>query len=153
MLAQRLKEYLDCKGVSYSSLVHSQAFTAQEVAASAHVSGRSLAKTVIIQMDGDLAMAVLPANRKIILQDLHDVTGADQIRFATEKEFKARFPDCETGATPPFGNLYGMEVFVARSLADEDEIAFNAGTHTDVVRMKYADFDRLVHPTVLSFTT
>lgn len=153
MLAQRLKDYLDREGVRYTSLVHTTAFTAQEVAAAAHVSGRTLAKTIIVSLDGELAMAVLPANRKVIIQDLHDVTGAEQVRFATETEFKARFPDCETGAMPPFGNLYGMEVFVAPSLVEDEEITFNAGTHTEAMRMKYADFERLVHPTILSFTT
>ena len=153
MLAQRLKEYLDHEGVQYTTLTHAKAFTAQEVAESAHVSGRTLAKTVIVNLDGELAMAVLPANRKIIIQDLHDVTGAEQVRFATEREFKMRFPDCETGSMPPFGNLYEMEVFVAPSLSEDEMITFTAGTHTDVVQMKYADFERLVHPTVLSFTT
>ncbi len=153
MLAQRLKEYLDHEGVQYTNLTHAKAFTAQEVAESAHVSGRTLAKTVIVNLDGELAMAVLPANRKIIIQDLHDVTGAEQVRFATEREFKMRFPDCETGSMPPFGNLYEMEVFVAPSLSEDEMITFTAGTHTDVVQMKYADFERLVHPTVLSFTT
>jgi putative FmdB family regulatory protein len=96
-------------------------------------------------MDGKFAMVVLSANRKVILQDLRDITGSDRVGFASETEFKERFPDCEPGAMPPFGNLYGMEVFVAPELAQNDEIAFNAGTHTEVVRLAYRDFERLVH--------
>jgi|ERR1051325_25183 Ala-tRNA(Pro) deacylase len=153
MPARRLKEYLDKEKVKYISMIHSPAYTAQEVAASAHIAGRELAKTVIVDLDGELAMAVLPANRKIVLQDLREVTGSDQVKFAAEERFKEKFPDCEIGAMPPFGNLYGMEVFVAEALTHEDEIAFNAGSHTEVMKLAYKDFERLVHPKVLSFTT
>src|SRR5438045_9524140 len=111
-----------------------------------------MAKTVIVRLDGKTAMAVLPAHRKIVLQDLRDVTGADQVRFATEDEFKSLFPDCEIGAMPPFGNLYGMEVYVAPSLTEDKEIAFNAGSHTELLRMPYEDFARLVKPQVVPFT-
>ena len=123
------------------------------MAASAHVTGRELAKTVIVELDGQMAMAVLPANRKIVLQDLREVTGCDQVRFASEERFKQHFPDCETGAMPPFGNLYGMEVFVAESLTHNQEIAFNAGSHTEVIKLRHEDFERLVRPKVVSFTT
>src|SRR5438045_2757665 len=112
-----------------------------------------MAKTVIVRLDGKTAMAVLPAHRKIVLQDLRDVTGADQVRFATEQEFQSLFPDCEIGAMPPFGNLYGMDVYVALGLTEEEEIAFSAGTHTEVIKMPYPEFERLVKPKVLSFTT
>jgi Ala-tRNA(Pro) deacylase len=149
----KMKEFLDREKIKYVSIVHSTAYTAQEVAASAHVTGRELAKTVIVELDGEMAMAVLPANRKIVLQDLREVTGCDQVKFASEDKFKQRFPDCETGAMPPFGNLYGMEVFVAESLTHNDEIAFNAGSHTEVIKMAYNDFERLVQPKVVSFTT
>jgi Ala-tRNA(Pro) deacylase len=98
-------------------------------------------------------MAVLAANRKIVLQDLREVTGSDQVKFASEEAFQEKFPDCETGAMPPFGNLYGMEVFVAESLTENVEIAFNAGSHTEVIRLSFKDFERLVKPKVVSFTT
>lgn len=153
MPSKLLKEFLDREQVRYVSIQHSPAYTAQEIAASAHIPGRGLAKTVILKIDGRLAMAVLPANRKIILADLREATGAEDVKFATEDEFKARFPDCETGAMPPFGNLYGLEVFVAPSLAQETEIAFNAGSHTEIIKMAYHDFERLVHPKVMMFTT
>jgi Ala-tRNA(Pro) deacylase len=153
MPARKLKQYLDSEGIKYVSLIHSTAYTAQEVAATTHISGKEMAKTVIVELDGEMAMAVLPANRKIVLQDLREVTGCDQVKFAPEDDFKRMFPDCETGAMPPFGNLYGMEVYIAESLTQNDEIAFNAGTHTEVIKMRYADFERLVHPKVVSFTT
>lgn len=153
MPVKKLKAFLDQEKIKYVSIVHSPAYTAQEVAESAHIKGKELAKTVIVQLDGEMAMAVLPANRKIILQDLREVTGADQVRFVPEDKFKKLFPDCDTGAMPPFGNLYGMEVFVAASLTDNEVIAFNAGSHTEVIKLAYRDFERLVHPNVLSFTT
>ncbi len=153
MPVRKLKEFLDREGVKYVSIVHSPAYTAQEVAASAHITGKEMAKTVIVELDGQMAMAVLPANRKIVLQDLREITGSDQVKFASEEEFRQKFPDCETGAMPPFGNLYGMEVFMAESLAGNEELAFNAGSHTEIIRMPFLDFERLVQPKVVSFTT
>jgi len=153
MPVRKLKEFLDREKVKYISIVHSPAYTAQEVAASAHVTGRELAKTVIVELDGKMAMAVLPANRKIVLQDLREVTGSDQVKFASEEEFRQKFPDCETGAMPPFGNLYGMEVYMAESLTENNEIAFNGGSHTEVLKLPFGDYERLAHPRVLSFTT
>jgi Ala-tRNA(Pro) deacylase len=152
MPVKKLKEALDANRVKYVSIIHSKAYTAQEVAASAHVSGRIMAKTVIVELDGKLAMAVLPANRKIVLQDLREITGSDQVKFASEEQFQARFPDCETGAMPPFGNLYGMDVYVADTLAQNEEIAFNAGSHVEVIKLAYRDFERLAQPKVVSFT-
>src|ERR1041385_3690558 len=112
MPVKKLKEFLDENRVKYVSIQHSKAYTAQEVAASAHVPGKAMAKVVIVEMDGEMAMAVLPANRKIVLQDLREITGSDEVKFASEEKFRKNFPDCETGAMPPFGDLYGMDVFV-----------------------------------------
>jgi Ala-tRNA(Pro) deacylase len=153
MPVKKLKEFLDRERIKYVSISHSAAYTAQEVAASAHITGKELAKTVIVKLDKQMAMAVLPANRKIVLQDLREATGSDQVKFASEEEFKERFPDCETGAMPPFGNLYEMEVYAAASLAENEEIAFNAGSHTEVIKLAYKDFERLVKPKIVSFTT
>jgi len=153
MPVKQLKEFLDREKIKYVSIVHSTAYTAQEVAASAHITGKELAKVVIVELDHRMAMAVLPANRKIVLQDLREVTGSEEVKFASEEEFKKRFPDCETGAMPPFGNLYGMDVYLAEELMHHEEIAFNAGSHTEVIKMAYKDFDRLVRPRVMSFTT
>src|SRR6185436_11935303 len=148
MPVRKLKEYLDRERIKYISIVHSTAYTAQEVAASAHITGKELAKTVIVELDGKMAMAVLPANRKIVLQDLREITGSDEVKFASEDEFKERFPDCETGAMPPFGNLYGMEVYLAETLTENTEIAFNAGSHTEEIRLGFKDFEHLVKPKV-----
>src|SRR5207249_12223358 len=152
MPVRKLKEFLDRERVKYVSIVHSTAYTAQEVAASAHITGKELAKTVIVELDGKMAMAVLPANRKIVLQDLREVTGSDEVKFASEEEFKIQFPDCETGAMPPFGNLYGMDVFVAESLTRNEVIAFNAGSHIEVSTMRYENLERLVRPRHVCYT-
>jgi Ala-tRNA(Pro) deacylase len=148
MPVKKLKEFLDKEKIKYVSIVHSTAYTAQEVAASVHITGRELAKTIIVQLDGEMAMAVLPANRKIILQDLREVTGSDQVKFVAEDDFKKKFPDCETGAMPPFGNLYGMEVYADEQLAQDEMIAFNAGSHAELIQLAYDDFVRLVKPKV-----
>ena len=152
MPANKLKEFLDQNQIKYISVVHSPAYTAQEVAQSAHVTGKEFAKVVIVELDGEMAMVVLPATRKVVLQDLRELTGSDEVKFAAEEEFRERFPDCETGAMPPFGNLYGMDVYAAESLAHNEEIAFNAGSHIEIIRMSFRDFDRLVRPRVMSFT-
>jgi Ala-tRNA(Pro) deacylase len=153
MPVKKLKEFLDKENIKYINIVHSTAYTAQEVAASAHITGRELAKTVIVQLDGEMAMAVLPANRKIVLEDLREVTGSDKVKFVVEEDFEKKFPDCEIGAMPPFGNLYGMEVYAAATLAEIEQIAFNAGSHTEVIKLAYKDFERLVKPKVANFTT
>jgi Ala-tRNA(Pro) deacylase len=134
------------------TISHSAAFTAQEIASLVHIRGRELAKTVIVKVDGKMAMAVLPASHKVETTLLKTAAGAASVGLATELEFKALFPDCETGAMPPFGNLYGLQVFVEESLATDEEIAFNAGSHSELVRMAYKDFERLVHPTVAKFS-
>jgi Ala-tRNA(Pro) deacylase len=151
MPISKLKEFLDSERIQYVVISHSPAFTAQQIAASAHVKGRELAKTVMVKIDGELAMAVLPASQKVNLDRLRETAGADQVELASEREFRDRFPDCDLGAMPPFGNLYGLEVYVADGLTEDDEIAFNAGSFTELVRMSYGDFERLVQPTVLRF--
>ena len=153
MPIQALKDFLDDNGVKYVVISHSPANTAQEIAASAHVPGQELAKTVLVKLDGQLAMAVLPASYQVNLDRLAKATGARAAELATEEEFEGRFPQCELGAMPPFGNLYGMKVYVAEGLADDEEIAFNGGSHSELVRMRYRDFARLVEPHVVSFTT
>ncbi len=153
MPARMLKNYLDSRRVKYVSIEHSPAYTAPEIAALANVSGYNFAKTVIVKMDGDLVMVVLPANRKIVLSELREMMLSDSVELATEGEFQARFPDCEVGAMPPFGNLYGLPVYLAQSLADEAEIAFNAGTHHEIIKMPLEEYADLVNPTVVEFAT
>ena len=152
MPIQKLKEFLDSHNIKYVTISHSRAFTAQETAASAHVPVKELAKTVIVKIDGKMAMSVLPASSKIDFDLLKKATGSGKVEIASEKEFKDMFPECEVGAMPPFGNLYGMDVFVAESLTEDEEIAFNAGSHRELVRMTYKDFERLVKPKVTKFS-
>ena len=150
MPAQTLKKYLDSNHVKYTIITHSPEYTAQEIAASAHIPGKDLAKTVIVKIDGDFAMAVLPASMHVSLKSLKKASGAGDAEIASEAEFEKLFPDCELGAMPPFGNLYDMPVFAAKELTEDEEIAFSAGTHSELVQLSYRDFDRLVHPTVVS---
>lgn len=152
MPIEKLKTFLDREGIKYVIITHSRAYTAQEAAASAHIPGRELAKTVMVKLDGLMAMAVLPASYHVNLEHLAEVAGAKKVSLASEHEFAGLFPDCDTGAMPPFGNLYGMDVYVAESLTEDDEIAFAAGSHTELIRMAYADFERLVKPKVLAFS-
>ncbi len=148
MPATKLKQFLDANRIRYVAIQHSPAYTAQEVAASAHIPGRELAKTVMVDLDGDLAMAVLPATKKLDLELLEKASGAHHAVLATERQFSALFPDCEPGAMPPFGNLYDMEVYVDEQLSYDETIAFNAGTHAELIQLAYRDFVRLVRPTV-----
>lgn len=153
MPIKKLKDYLDKNNIEYITIRHSLAFNAQQIAATTHIPGKELAKTVMVKIDGKMAMAVLPASYLVKLDVLKELIGAKKVELANEMEFKHLFPDCEIGAMPPFGNLYDMEVFVAESLAEDEEIAFNAGTHVELIRMAYADFERLVEPVVLAFST
>ena len=153
MPVKRLKEFLDSQNVKYTSIAHSTAYTAQEIAASAHIHGKELAKTVIVKIDGKMTMAVLPASHKVDLVFLKGAAKASKVELTSEQEFKSMFPDCNVGAMPPFGNLYDMDVYAEESLAEEEEIAFSAGSHAELVRMAYKDFERLVKPTVADFST
>lgn len=151
MSLRLIRDYLDKERVKYTVLTHSPAFTAQEIAAASHIPGRRVAKCVILSIDGELAISVLPASSNADLELLGWITGADRIELATEEEFRDRFPDCETGAMPPLGHLYGMQVFVSEELAMEETITFNGGTHTELIQMAYRDFERLVRPKIIEF--
>ncbi len=149
---KRLKEYLDENKIKYISIDHSPAFTGQELAESVHISGKEIAKTVILKAGGSYMMAVLPASRKINFGYLEEQIAAKELRLAQEDEIENLFPDCEVGAMPPFGNFYDMPVYAASALAEDEEIVFNAGTHTDAIRMSYKDYIRLVDPDVINFS-
>jgi len=149
MPLQKLKEFLDGNDVKYVSIRHSPAYTAQEVAASGHIPGRELAKTVIVRLDGKLAMVAVPASEKVSLARLKEATGAKEAEIAEESEFEDRFPGCELGAMPPFGNLFDMDVYVSDSLTEDEEIAFSAGSHSELLKLGYRDFERLVNPVVI----
>lgn len=151
MPVNKLKNYLDENAVRYVTIGHSPAYTAQEVAASAHISGKMVAKTVMVKIDGNMAMAVLPASSNIDFGQLEDSLGAISVELASESEFQEMFPGCEVGAMPPFGNLYDMNVYVEETLAEDEEIAFNAGSHRELIRLVYDDFKRLVQPEEINF--
>jgi Ala-tRNA(Pro) deacylase len=151
MPVDKLTEFLNAHNVKYVTITHSPAFTAQEIAASAHIPGKELAKTVMVNIDGKMAMAVLPASSKVNLEALKNAAGAKTAELASEDEFQRAFPDCDIGAMPPFGNLYGMDVFASEALAQDEEIAFNAGSHVELVRLAYKDFERQVRPRVAKF--
>lgn len=146
MSMERVRQHLDEQNIKYSILQHSPAYTAQEVAESVHVTGRHFAKCVMVKIDGRLAQVVLPASDQVDLKRMAQSVGATSVELAGEDEFQESFPDCEVGAMPPFGNLFGMEVFVSPHLTAADRIAFNAGNHTDVMQLSYGDFQRLVDP-------
>ncbi|MCZ6837268.1 MAG: YbaK/EbsC family protein [Planctomycetota bacterium] len=148
MPLKKLKEALEQHHVHYETIRHDPAFTAQGIAATAHVSGNDMAKTVMVKLDDTMAMAVLPASRKVNFDRLKKAAGTSTAQLATEEEFASRFPNCEVGAMPPFGNVYDMEVFVDEPLTHDIDIAFNAGTHTELIQMRYDDYEAIVHPKV-----
>jgi Ala-tRNA(Pro) deacylase len=153
MISLRLKKFLDQQQVPYETHIHRTAYTAQQVAAEEHVPGRMMAKTIIVESDGQFLMVVLPAPRKVDMSAVRISLYQPRARLATEAEFNSLFPDSETGAMPPFGNLYGMAVYVDPELAHDpsgvNEIVFNAGTHRETIRMNYSDFRRLASPMVM----
>ena len=153
MPTERLKNYLDERKVPYETIAHRTAYTAQGVADSIHVPGRELAKSTVVKVDGRFALAVLAAPARVSLEALRTVAGAKSVSLATEGEFQGLFPGCEVGAMPPFGNLYGLPVWVDQALAKDTTIAFNAGTHREAIRMSFGDFERLVHPKIGTFAT
>jgi Ala-tRNA(Pro) deacylase len=153
MPIKKLKDFLDKNGIKYISISHSLAYTAPEIAASAKIHGKEMAKTVIVKIDGKLAMAVLPTTKKVDTELLKKASGAKDVLITKEDEFKDVFPECDIGAMPPFGNLYGMDVFVDESLGEDREIAFNAGTHTELIKMAYGDFFKLANPRIAKFST
>jgi Ala-tRNA(Pro) deacylase len=152
MPLERLKSFLDGNAVKYVLVKHSPAYTAQELAALAHVPGKEWAKTVMVKLDGKMAMAVVPASCRVVFDLLKGASGARAAELAGEQEFKDLCPGCELGAMPPFGNLFGMEVYVDAQLAEDTEITFNAGSHTEMVRLPFADFQRLVTPKVVKLS-
>ena len=153
MILKKLKEYLDSRNIKYTSISHSQAFTAQEVAMIAHIPGKELAKTVMVKVDGKMMMVVLPASDMVDLKLLRKSLGASTVALASEDEFNDLFPECERGAIPPFGNLFDLEVVVADDLAEDEKIAFNAGSHRELLKVAYGDYEQLVHPRVARIST
>lgn len=152
MPVNTLTKFLDENKVKYVTIRHSIAYTAQQIAESAHIPGDEIAKTVMVNLDGRLAMAVLRGTDKVDVDLLRGAAGASKAELATEDEFQGKFPGVEPGAMPPFGNLYDMAVYVDEGLTRDVRIAFNAGTHSELIQLDYADFERLVQPTIANFT-
>lgn len=151
MPANRLFKFLDENEVKYVTLKHSPAYTAQGVAASAHISGKEMAKTVMVKLDEKMAMAVLPASETVNFSKLKKAAKVADADLAGEPEFRDLFPNCEVGTMPPFGKLYDLPVYSDVHLAEDEEIAFSAGSHAEVVRMPYVDYERLASPEVADF--
>ena len=147
-IAENVVEMLKKSGINYEVMKHPQAFTAQEVAASVHVTGKEVAKTLVVNADAKYVMATITAPHKLNLRSLKELLKAKDVRLATEEELAQLFPECELGAMPPFGNLYNMPVIASSALKDRKEIVFNACTHTEVIKLAYADFERLAQPRV-----
>lgn len=152
MIPSSIAEYLDRNHASYSVLFHPTAYTAQQEAAAAHVPGNEWAKAVCCIADGHPVLAVLPAPRAVDFERLQQVLHAESVRLAREAELAELYSDCEVGAMPPLGPLYGQQVLVDSSLAGQPEIVFNGGSHRDAIRMPYREFERLVHPSVAEFS-
>ena len=152
MPCEKLLEYLTENKVDYELKNHPSAYAAQDVAFKSGVPGRLFAKTVMVKLNGEMAMAVVPADSKVDFHLLKETASAKTITLAVEEEFGEKFPDCELGAMPPFGHLYGMKVFVAGSLIRADSISFNAGSHTEILTMPFWEFERLVEPKIGYFT-
>jgi len=147
----RLEAYLREKQVPFEVRHHPRAVTAQEVAASEHIPGKMLAKTVMVLADGKMVMLALPAPYQVDMDKAATVLGVEHVRLAKEEEFEDTFPDCDVGAMPPFGNLYEVPVCVEATLAEDETIVFRAGTHTDTMSVSYGDFERLAEPTIAEF--
>jgi Ala-tRNA(Pro) deacylase len=151
-IPQRIRDYLDSQNVSYEAIHHSQAFTAQEVAHSLHVSGKKCVKAVVAEADHKIVIVVMPASHRLNFQELKSVLKVNQLEMLVESELVDLFPDCDLGAIPPFGNLYGIDVWVDRAVASTEKIVFCAGTHEDCIRMRYSDFAKLTRPFVGQFS-
>lgn len=150
-ILKRLQQYLDSQKVPYEVLSHKETHTAPELAQTLHVPGKDLAKVVMLKVENRYVMSVLPANWKADVKRLKDIFGTNHVRLATEQEFKDLFPDCEVGMMPPFGNLYGLDVYVDQSLTAEDHIIFPAGNSREAVKLRYRDFASLAQPSVAEF--
>jgi Ala-tRNA(Pro) deacylase len=150
-MVKRLQEYLDSQAIPYEVKQHRETYTSQEIAATSHVSGKAMAKVVMVKRGGEFVMAVLPSACRVGVDRLAQVFGVPGVGIAREQEFATLFPDCDTGAMPPFGNLYQIEVYVDEEIARHSHIVFQAGNHHELVVMRYADFARLVQPKVAEF--
>ena len=148
---EKLEDWLRQQQIPFQEQQHTIAYTAQDVAASEHISGKLVAKVVIVFADNKMVMLVLPASSRVDFNRLSKALGANEVRLADEAELSAAFPDCEVGAMPPVGSLYNLPMYVDERLAEDKDIVFPIGTHTETMRLKYTDYERAVHPTLIEF--
>lgn len=153
MSTKSFEDYLNNKHIPYEKIPHARTYTAQETAAAVHISGRVFAKTVMVKLDHRMLMIVLPAHYRLDLDFIRKIGGAHTAELASETEFKDLFPDCEVGAMPPFGNLYDVDVWADESLMWDESLVFNAGSHTELMKISTSDFKDLVHPKIVRFPT
>lgn len=152
-ISTKIREYLEKESVKFETAEHPLAYTATEVAGTQHVPGKQMVKSVIVKTNGTFLMCVLPAIHLLDFEKLKKIVSSQDLKLADESDLKNLFPEYELGAEPPFGHLYGLKVYADKLLEEDDEIVFNAGTHTDVVKIKYDDFKRLVNPTIAEIGT
>jgi Ala-tRNA(Pro) deacylase len=150
-ILKRLQSYLDNHKIPYEVVSHLRAYTAHDVAQKVDVSGDLVAKVVVVKADKYFVMTVLPSTWRVDLKRLRDALEAREVRLATEAECANLFPDCQVGTMPPFGNLYGMEVYVDQLLTEDESIVFEAGTYVGAIKLLYKDFAGLVRPKVAAF--
>lgn len=148
---EQLEQYLRERKVGYQIQHHPQAYTAQQIAEREHISGKRVAKSVVVQADASKVLLVLPASQRVDLSRVRAILGAQEVHLANEEDLRRLFPNCDVGAMPPFGNLYSLPVYVERSLTTQESIVFPIGTHTETMSLAYLDFERLVQPTVAEF--
>lgn len=153
MLSWTIQSYLAKNGIPFEAIPHPRSVTAEETAHAAHIEERRLAKIVVVRIEGQMTMLVLHADERIDLERLREQMRVDDLEICSEREFEDRFPDCEVGAMPPFGDLFGMPVIVSESIASDEKITFNAGSHTELITMNYRDFARITKPMVGAFAS
>ncbi len=152
MSAEKVKKFLDEKNIKYISITHSPVYTALEIAESVHIPGKEMVKSVIVKLEDRVVMVVLPSTSHVDLEIVRVAMDARKAELANEYTFRSLFPDCEIGAMPPFGNLYNIDMIVSDRLEEDAEIAFNAGTHREVIKMKYNDYKEIVKPKLMKLT-
>ena len=150
---EKIKKYLDNNSIEYEQIHHTPTYTAEQLAHKLQIPLKYVAKCVIVKSNNKYSLVVIPGDRKVNTEYLKSVMSENEVDIASESEFISLFPDCETGAMSPFGNLYKLPVYVGLSLLSDEDIVFNAGTHEDAIKMKYDDFDKLVHPKVAFIST
>jgi len=150
MPVEQLKDYLDSHSIQYVSVEHSVAYTAKEIAERVNIKGDQMAKTVMVSLDGAMSMVVLPASCRIRWDRFMKAMGTELVSLSSEEEFQDRFPDCEVGAMPPFGDLFDMPIYMYEGFDEDGEIAFRAGTHHEIIKMRFTDYLGLANPMTLT---